>query len=213
MVLLTGYGVGLRATLRAALPGIAAAAAPAAPAAQTRCGWYAMPTPGNLWLTDRDATWVITSQGQALGLMRQVWIRCRPSIAPVRRDQRAGHRPWLWLRLSGGGHRPSKQAHHARAFGPDPGFEPVPARPVLAAADGRLSGVPTLKIMRLCRCFIAAWVSQAAAAGEPLGFDLNISLSPKAAAVLKKTNEGITVPASCFGDPTPAAAKHADEIG
>lgn len=72
MVLLTGYGVGLRATLRAALPGIAAAAAPAAPAAQTRCGWYAMPTPGNLWLTDRDATWVITSQGQALGLMRQV---------------------------------------------------------------------------------------------------------------------------------------------
>lgn len=67
--------------------------------------------------------------------------------------------------------------------------------------------------MRLCRCFIAAWVSQAAAAGEPLGFDLNISLSPKAAAVLKKTNEGITVPASCFGDPTPAAAKHADEIG
>ncbi|MDX3927209.1 MAG: DUF4087 domain-containing protein [Shinella sp.] len=36
-------------------------------AAENRCGWYQMPTPGNLWLTDKDATWSITSQAQALG--------------------------------------------------------------------------------------------------------------------------------------------------
>ena len=36
-------------------------------AAETRCGWYQMPTPGNLLLTDKDASWSITSQGQALG--------------------------------------------------------------------------------------------------------------------------------------------------
>lgn len=36
-------------------------------AAETRCGWYQMPTPGNVLLTDKDASWSITSQGQALG--------------------------------------------------------------------------------------------------------------------------------------------------
>ena len=36
-------------------------------AAETRCGWYMNPTPGNLWLMDKDATWTITSQAQALG--------------------------------------------------------------------------------------------------------------------------------------------------
>lgn len=28
-----------------------------------RCGWYANPTPGNHWLTDRDSTWVLSTQG------------------------------------------------------------------------------------------------------------------------------------------------------
>ena len=51
----------------AVLLSVAAATACAVPAVQTRCGWYVAPTPGNLWLTDRDATWVITSQGQAQG--------------------------------------------------------------------------------------------------------------------------------------------------
>ena len=36
-------------------------------AAETRCGWYMNPTPGNLWLMDKDATWTITSQAQATG--------------------------------------------------------------------------------------------------------------------------------------------------
>lgn len=34
-------------------------AAPAL-AAETRCGWYWNPTPGNLWLMDKDDTWTIT---------------------------------------------------------------------------------------------------------------------------------------------------------
>ena len=34
---------------------------------ETRCGWLANLTPQDLWLTDRHATWNITSQGRALG--------------------------------------------------------------------------------------------------------------------------------------------------
>jgi hypothetical protein len=41
-------------------------AAPA-PSREVRCGWIENPTPGNLWLIDKDATWTITSQGQAEG--------------------------------------------------------------------------------------------------------------------------------------------------
>jgi hypothetical protein len=45
---------------------ISASLAPAF-AAEERCGWYWNPTPGNLWLMDKDATWTITSQGDAEG--------------------------------------------------------------------------------------------------------------------------------------------------
>ncbi|MDO6963421.1 DUF4087 domain-containing protein [Rhizobium alvei] len=31
--------------------------------AEMRCGWIENPTPGNYWLTDRDASWVISAQG------------------------------------------------------------------------------------------------------------------------------------------------------
>lgn len=31
--------------------------------AENRCGWLQNPTPGNWWLTDRDATWIIMAQG------------------------------------------------------------------------------------------------------------------------------------------------------
>ena len=36
-------------------------------AAETRCGWYMNPTPGNLLLVDKDKSWWITSQMQAQG--------------------------------------------------------------------------------------------------------------------------------------------------
>ena len=32
-------------------------------AADNRCGWIENPTPGNLWLEDKDKVWTITSQG------------------------------------------------------------------------------------------------------------------------------------------------------
>lgn len=53
----------------------------------------------------------------------------------------------------------------------------------------------------------------AASANEPLDFNVSVTLSPKAAAKLQATHEGITASASYYGDPTPAAAKHADEVG
>lgn len=34
-----------------------------AQAAETRCGWLENPTPGNWWLTDKDASWTLATQG------------------------------------------------------------------------------------------------------------------------------------------------------
>ena len=31
--------------------------------AETRCGWFVNPTPGNFWLTDADADWWLAAQG------------------------------------------------------------------------------------------------------------------------------------------------------
>ncbi|MFD1696550.1 DUF4087 domain-containing protein [Roseibium aestuarii] len=45
------------------LAGVFWAVAPAL-AAETRCGWIANPTPGNWWLTDRQATWILRTQGR-----------------------------------------------------------------------------------------------------------------------------------------------------
>ncbi len=47
--------------LLAAAPWATAAEPP--PKAVTRCGWFENPTPGNAWLKDKDATWVIGIQG------------------------------------------------------------------------------------------------------------------------------------------------------
>ncbi len=40
-----------------------AAVAPAAPAAETRCGWFSNPTPANASLHDREAEWIVGVQG------------------------------------------------------------------------------------------------------------------------------------------------------
>lgn len=53
----------------------------------------------------------------------------------------------------------------------------------------------------------------AVSASDPLDFDVNVILSPKAAAKLQATHEGISASASYYGDPTPAAARHADAVG
>ena len=53
-----------------------------------------------------------------------------------------------------------------------------------------------------------------ACGGAPsYGFVADITLSPKAAALLKAKNEGITVAAYYTGEPVPSAMKHADEEG
>ena len=49
------------AVLLTARPGTAVA--PAAVAAETRCGWFSNPTPANASLHDRDAEWIISVQG------------------------------------------------------------------------------------------------------------------------------------------------------
>ena len=45
-------------------------AAPKKPVGEMRCGWIVNPTPGNWWLTDSSAEWVIGMQGgyQAPGM-------------------------------------------------------------------------------------------------------------------------------------------------
>lgn len=35
-----------------------------ATAAENRCGWLMNPTPANWWLTDKDGTWTLMSQGE-----------------------------------------------------------------------------------------------------------------------------------------------------
>lgn len=71
-----------------------------------------------------------------------------------------------------------------------------------------------MKRTTLACCVIAALAGHAAAADTgPLGFDMNITLSPKAATELQKSKEGITVSARYYGDPTSAATRHANEVG
>ena len=53
----------MRGVGRAALLLLALAIPAGAEAAERRCGWLANPTPGNYWLTDRDAEWILAEQG------------------------------------------------------------------------------------------------------------------------------------------------------
>ena len=41
----------------------ASAAEPSSAEAKTLCGWFDNPTPGNAWLTDRSAEWIVGVQG------------------------------------------------------------------------------------------------------------------------------------------------------
>ncbi|MER8594580.1 hypothetical protein NKH33_23910 [Mesorhizobium sp. M1182] len=52
-----------------------------------------------------------------------------------------------------------------------------------------------------------------ATAQTDMSFDVNVTLSKKAAAKLAAEKEGIVVFASYYGDPKPSAAKHANEVG
>lgn len=53
----------MRTVMRMILTCALLACAPAAMAAQNRCGWLQNPTPGNYWLDDADGSWTILTQG------------------------------------------------------------------------------------------------------------------------------------------------------
>lgn len=55
-----GYGMGKK-------PNVYKRCGSASQSAQLRCGWYMNPTPGDVYLVDREGTWWITSQSQAKG--------------------------------------------------------------------------------------------------------------------------------------------------
>ncbi len=55
--------------------------------------------------------------------------------------------------------------------------------------------------------------ASAAQAGDSYGFRIDLSLSAKAVGELARLHEGIVVAASYYGDPKPAFAKKANEVG
>lgn len=61
-------------------------------------------------------------------------------------------------------------------------------------------------------CLLSA-MARSAPASDRYGFDLDIVLSPKAAATLAARHEGLYLFASYYGDPKPGATKYADEVG
>jgi hypothetical protein len=72
----------------------------------------------------------------------------------------------------------------------------------------------TTVIAALCLAITPALASGAVRTkSEPYAFQVRITLSDKAAATLKRLNEGIVISASYSGDPKPSAKRHADEIG
>lgn len=72
--------------------------------------------------------------------------------------------------------------------------------PVPAAADA--NAAPT----------VSAAATQATAPGD-MGFDINVTLSKKAATKLAAEKEGIVALVDYYGDPKKSAEKHANEIG
>lgn len=66
--------------------------------------------------------------------------------------------------------------------------------------------------MVIAAYFLLACAGPATAQGD-MGFDVNVTLSQKAAAKLAAEKEGIVVLASYYGDPKRNAEKHANEVG
>ena len=72
----------------------------------------------------------------------------------------------------------------------------------------------TLSITALCLALVPAVTTGAARTkSEPYALQVRVTLSDKAAATLKRLDEGIVISASYSGDPKPSAKQHADEIG
>jgi hypothetical protein len=70
----------------------------------------------------------------------------------------------------------------------------------------------TVGRLAIAASVLLAWSLPATAQGD-MGFDINVTLSKKAAAKLASQKEGIVAFASYYGDPKRSAEKHANEIG
>lgn len=66
--------------------------------------------------------------------------------------------------------------------------------------------------LALLVCFGVGAAASAATPGD-MAFDVHITLSKQAAATLVRRKEAMAASASFYGDPKPAAEKHADEVG
>lgn len=78
----------------------------------------------------------------------------------------------------------------------------------------RSSLLLSVSIAALCLASAPAFSTGAVPTkSEPYAVQVRITLSDKAAATLKRLNEGIVISASYAGNPKPSAKRHADEIG
>jgi hypothetical protein len=66
----------------------------------------------------------------------------------------------------------------------------------------------------LCLAFaLAVSAGSVRTASEPFAFQVSVTLSPQAAATLRRLDEGIVISASYSGNPRPSAKQHVDQIG
>jgi len=69
------------------------------------------------------------------------------------------------------------------------------------------------RALKYLLCALALMTARSLAAEQEIGFDVDVSLSARAAAELAARHEKINVWAAWYGMATEAAAKHADEMG
>ncbi|MBP7242587.1 DUF4087 domain-containing protein [Amaricoccus sp.] len=81
----------LLGTVWLAGPARAETTAPAGPAGENRCGWLVNLTPGDWWLVDRHATWVLSSQGNAEGPAATGLDRLPETRPPDYIEEGSGH--------------------------------------------------------------------------------------------------------------------------
>jgi hypothetical protein len=62
-----GFGMGVAPVVYKRCAAASSSSAPPLSTPENRCGWYVNLTPGDLWLVDRQATWILTSQGDVQG--------------------------------------------------------------------------------------------------------------------------------------------------
>ena len=84
----------------------------------------------------------------------------------------------------------------------------------MRTSRSRSSLLRAVPIAALCLALAPAVTTGAVRTkSEPYAFQVRITLSDRAAATLKRLNEGVVISASYSGDPKSSAKRHADQIG